>query len=320
MVTSIRPQKNTTTILLAANQSQSVLAEVTQRDVNRMAYSVYGHLSADRQPSTRLGFNGEHREQHIHWYLLGNGYRVYNPVLTRFHSPDKLSPFGAGGLNPYMYCTGDPINYRDPTGHFGVPALLSQLIGVGGGTSSLGGMVLALSSSGRFSGQGVLALGTGALGVLLGAAASANPASVIAPILAGSSVVAGATSMTLAYRAARAAAARGTQWFQDVARTFDRPPRYSTLSLDAPPPSFSSLSLAPPYSPPRVRSAIASTHTTARVSPAPIESLVQSSVSARDQEALLNRPMLARTRMRDLPRLQHVNETKFVGKKIRTSS
>jgi RHS repeat-associated protein len=57
------------------------------------------------------------REANIGWYLLGNGYRAYNPRLMRFHSPDSWSPFGRGGLNPYMYCVGDPVNNSDPTGH-----------------------------------------------------------------------------------------------------------------------------------------------------------------------------------------------------------
>ncbi|EGH35731.1 hypothetical protein PSYJA_44541, partial [Pseudomonas syringae pv. japonica str. M301072] len=34
-------------------------------------------------------------------YLLGNGYRAFNPVLMRFNSPDSLSPFGEGGVNAY---------------------------------------------------------------------------------------------------------------------------------------------------------------------------------------------------------------------------
>jgi RHS repeat-associated protein len=49
-------------------------------------------------------------------YHLGNGHRSYDPGLRRFLSPDRLSPFGAGGFNAYAYCQGDPVNYRDPTG------------------------------------------------------------------------------------------------------------------------------------------------------------------------------------------------------------
>ncbi|WP_080690605.1 RHS repeat-associated core domain-containing protein [Pseudomonas fluorescens] len=323
MVTLTQTNENgQQTILLATVQSQSVLLEVTLGEVNRLKYTAYGHLSTDRQISTRLGFNGELREQRTHWHMLGNGYRAYNPVLMRFHSPDKLSPFGTGGLNSYMYCVGDPINHRDPTGRFGIPIILSQLLSFAGGTSSVGGMGLSLTSSGRFSRQGILALGTGATGVLLGAAAAVNPASVIAPILASSSIASGAASLTLAYRAARAATTRSTQWFQDMARVFDRPPRYSTLSLAAPealPPSFSSLSLPPPYSPPRTRSPIALTHTTARAIPAATERRPRNLHSVRDHEALLNPPVLLKARMSELPKLHYIDETRSVSTKIRSS-
>lgn len=297
------------TILLATSQSKSVLAEVNRGEVSQMTYSVYGHLSGIHLPSTHLGFNGECRERHTGWYMLGNGYRAYNPVLMRFHSPDKLSPFGAGGLNPYTYCAADPINHRDPSGRIALPVILSQLAGVGGGASSLGGMALSLSTSARFSGQGILALGTGATGVLLGAAAVANPASVIAPVLASAGITAGATSMTLAYRAARAATARGTQWFQSAARFFDDPPRYSTLSLEAPPPSFSSLNLsAPPaYTSQNPEIIIARTHSVARIA------------STSNQEALLNSPERVIARMGELPSVHFINETTFAAKKVRAT-
>ncbi|MEE1921314.1 RHS repeat-associated core domain-containing protein [Pseudomonas sp. 148P] len=52
------------------------------------------------------------------YYLLGQGYRAYNPVLMRFTSADSWSPFGRGGLNAYAYCAGDPVNASDPSGHF----------------------------------------------------------------------------------------------------------------------------------------------------------------------------------------------------------
>lgn len=51
-------------------------------------------------------------------YPLGHGYRHYMPELMRFNAPDELSPFGAGGINGYAYCAGDPINRVDPSGHF----------------------------------------------------------------------------------------------------------------------------------------------------------------------------------------------------------
>jgi RHS repeat-associated protein len=64
-----------------------------------------------------LGFNGERPDAVTGHYLLGNGYRAFNPVLMRFNSPDSWSPFGKGGLNTYTYCLGDPVNFSDPNGH-----------------------------------------------------------------------------------------------------------------------------------------------------------------------------------------------------------
>ncbi|NRD73996.1 RHS repeat-associated core domain-containing protein [Shewanella sp. VB17] len=73
-----------------------------------------------------LGFNGERQDSATGLYHLGKGYRVYNPALMRFHASDSMSPFGKGGINSYAYCLGDPINLKDPSGHF---ALMSLLIG-----------------------------------------------------------------------------------------------------------------------------------------------------------------------------------------------
>ncbi|MCX4409771.1 MULTISPECIES: RHS repeat-associated core domain-containing protein [unclassified Streptomyces] len=64
-----------------------------------------------------LGFGGEWPDPVTGHYLLGNGYRSFNPVLMRFNSPDSSSPFGEGGFNSYAYCLGDPVNRVDPTGH-----------------------------------------------------------------------------------------------------------------------------------------------------------------------------------------------------------
>lgn len=81
-----------------------------------LQYTVYGHDGCE-QSSSVLRFSGQRKEPATGHYLLGNGYRAFNPVLMRFLSPDSLSPMGAGGLNCYAYCAGDPVNNVDPSGH-----------------------------------------------------------------------------------------------------------------------------------------------------------------------------------------------------------
>jgi RHS repeat-associated protein len=96
---------------LATDPQRSVLN--TSENVS-VAYTPYGA----RHPELDLpGFNGEPPDQVTGHYLLGNGYRAFNPVLMRFNSPDSLSPFDEGGLNAYAYCAGDPVNRVDPSGH-----------------------------------------------------------------------------------------------------------------------------------------------------------------------------------------------------------
>ena len=95
---------------------------------NRQCYSPYGYRSNSRALSSLLGFNGERPETLTGHYVLGNGYRAYNPVLMRFNSPDSLSPFGAGGVNAYAYCLGDPVNRNDQTGHVSFAVLVKAVI------------------------------------------------------------------------------------------------------------------------------------------------------------------------------------------------
>jgi RHS repeat-associated protein len=104
--------------LLATDQQRSVLHALKGNHPRRsIAYSPYGHRPAENGLLSLLGFNGERPDLVTGHYLLGNGYRAFNPVLMRFNSPDSLSPFGKGGVNSYVYCLADPINRSDPTGH-----------------------------------------------------------------------------------------------------------------------------------------------------------------------------------------------------------
>ena len=88
----------------------------TQNSSCALQYTVYGHDGCEQSASV-LRFSGQRKGPATGHYLLGNGYRALNPALMRFHSPDSLSPMGAGGLNCYAYCGGDPVNNIDPSGH-----------------------------------------------------------------------------------------------------------------------------------------------------------------------------------------------------------
>ncbi|MGX1173730.1 RHS repeat-associated core domain-containing protein [Pseudomonas sp. R151218B TE3479] len=105
--------------LVATDQHRSVLQALAANKSQSFAYSPYGHRPAGGGLLSLLGFNGERADSVTGHYLLGNGYRAFNPVLMRFNSPDRFSPFGVGGVNTYAYCTGDPINRRDPNGTAG---------------------------------------------------------------------------------------------------------------------------------------------------------------------------------------------------------
>lgn len=132
-------------VLLATDRSQSILGEIVDGQTNTLSYSAYGEQSAPQKVETRLGFNGQLREASIGWYLLGNGYRAYNPRLMRFHSPDSWSPFGGGGLNAYMYCVGDPVNRVDPTGHIFAAAklIIQENFSFGGSMAELNAKTVA---------------------------------------------------------------------------------------------------------------------------------------------------------------------------------
>jgi RHS repeat-associated protein len=113
--------------LLATDPQRSVLHTLTaDQQQHPIAYSPYGHRQAESGLTSLLGFNGERPDPVTGHYLLGNGYRSFSPVLMRFNSPDSLSPFEKGGVNPYTYSLGNPISLSDPTGHSPIHSIIKM--------------------------------------------------------------------------------------------------------------------------------------------------------------------------------------------------
>ena len=102
------------TRLLTTDLQRSVLQAATSNWQQSFAYNAYGHQSTQSGLFSLLGFNGERADPVTGHYVLGNGYRAFNPVLMRFNSPDSLSPMG------------DPINQVDPFGH--IPKSINGLL------------------------------------------------------------------------------------------------------------------------------------------------------------------------------------------------
>lgn len=113
------------TRLFGTDKQRSVLNVPGATQLHPFAYTPYGYRIPQNDLLSPLGFNGERPDPLTGCYLLGNGYRAFNPVLMRFNSPDSWSPFGEGGLNAYAYCVGDPVNRMDKTGH--APRLIAWL-------------------------------------------------------------------------------------------------------------------------------------------------------------------------------------------------
>lgn len=106
--------------LLACELSGTVNVAASFNKWMKFVYAPYGRRSNNFSEASQLGFNGEYLHPGIAMYLLGNGYRAYNPATMRFLSPDSISPFQV--VNAYGYCGNDPINKADPSGHFPVLA------------------------------------------------------------------------------------------------------------------------------------------------------------------------------------------------------
>lgn len=112
---------------LASDRQGTVLASTASSGGAEDTCTAYGYSKG--MLTSFCGFHGELRSSVTGHYQFGRGHRQMNPVLMRFNSPDKLSPFGKGGLNAYAFMLDDPVNGSDPTGAYkisGVPLVLKK--------------------------------------------------------------------------------------------------------------------------------------------------------------------------------------------------
>ncbi|HEV2563897.1 MAG TPA: RHS repeat-associated core domain-containing protein, partial [Microvirga sp.] len=87
-----------------------------------VVHRAYGEkvLLSDEASQKRLdthGYIGEREDAETGLVYLNA--RYYDPALGRFLSPDSLDPTLPGvGTNRYAYALNDPVNGRDPSGHY----------------------------------------------------------------------------------------------------------------------------------------------------------------------------------------------------------
>ncbi len=162
---------NAAPALFASDTGGSVLLQAGS-DVHASAYAPHGQRTPTHA-TTQPGFMGEWLDGVSGCHLLGaTTHRPYSPALGIFLAPDPAAPFDAGGLNPLSYCAGDPVNRRDPNGHFwkwviaGIGLAVAAVVAV----ASMG---TAVGAIGALAAGGISALNASGAAAITGAALGA---------------------------------------------------------------------------------------------------------------------------------------------------
>ncbi|WP_002165052.1 RHS repeat domain-containing protein, partial [Leptospira interrogans] len=97
--------------------------------VSYVSYEPYGSIIRNDSYGPdifRYKFTGqiEDKETGLYYYKA----RYYEPTLGRFLQADSvIAPDSVNGMNRYMYVDGNPVSYRDPSGHISGPDMMHML-------------------------------------------------------------------------------------------------------------------------------------------------------------------------------------------------
>ncbi|WP_061236523.1 RHS repeat-associated core domain-containing protein [Leptospira santarosai] len=97
--------------------------------VSYVSYEPYGSINRNDSYGPdifRYKYTGqiEDKETGLYYYKS----RYYDPILGKFLQADSIvAPESTSGMNRYMYVDGNPVNYRDPSGHLSGKGLMHMV-------------------------------------------------------------------------------------------------------------------------------------------------------------------------------------------------
>lgn len=111
---------------LADAQGSTVgLTDSSAALIQRYQYDPYGNVTPTGSASNPYQYSGREADGADLYYYRA---RYYSPAMGRFISEDQFG-FDGGQLNFYAYVGGNPIDYRDPSGHLLPEAAVGAVIG-----------------------------------------------------------------------------------------------------------------------------------------------------------------------------------------------
>ncbi len=98
------------------------ISDTNHNIIKEVTYDTYGNILSDTNLNIPFGFAGGIHDKDTN--LVHFGYREYDPLTGKWTAKDPID-FSGGDSNLYGYVLGDPVNFVDPSGEFGVPGAIA---------------------------------------------------------------------------------------------------------------------------------------------------------------------------------------------------